>query len=215
MPQVAVTTATSRRSRGVRRTLRQRDPLTNPPFYTPPNSPDPWARPEPPKKRKVWPWIAGGGVAVVGVLAIIGNSVESETEKNPAPSVASVAATTTTTTTTARTTSATATTTVTTVPPTTVPPTTTFEQIPLPVTTTRITTTIAPQPLPPPPPIPEIATTVQPAPAPSVDPEPPAGVYYRNCDAVRAAGAAPLHRGEPGYSSKLDRDGDGEACGGD
>ncbi|WP_307829623.1 excalibur calcium-binding domain-containing protein [Antrihabitans stalagmiti] len=40
-------------------------------------------------------------------------------------------------------------------------------------------------------------------------------MYYRNCDAVRAAGAAPLHRGEPGYSSKLDRDGDGEACGGD
>ncbi|MFH5209544.1 excalibur calcium-binding domain-containing protein [Antrihabitans sp. NCIMB 15449] len=189
--------------------------MTNPPFYTPPNSPDPWARPEPPKKRKVWPWIAGGGVAVVGVLAIVGNSVESETEKNPAPPVASVAAaTTTTTTTTAATTTsttATATTTVTTVPPTT----TTFVQIPLPVTTTRIPTTIAPQPLPPPPPIPEITTTVQPTPAPFVDPDPPSGVYYKNCDAVRAAGAAPLHRGEPGYSSKLDRDGDGEACGGD
>jgi hypothetical protein len=27
-----------------------------------------------------------------------------------------------------------------------------------------------------------------------------------------AAGAAPIHRGEPGYSSKLDRDGDGVAC---
>jgi hypothetical protein len=25
-------------------------------------------------------------------------------------------------------------------------------------------------------------------------------------------GAAPIHRGEPGYSSKLDRDGDGIAC---
>ncbi|RFA08990.1 calcium-binding protein [Subtercola boreus] len=43
-------------------------------------------------------------------------------------------------------------------------------------------------------------------------PAPPADVSYRNCDAVRAAGAAPLHRGEPGYSSKLDRDGDGIAC---
>jgi hypothetical protein len=26
------------------------------------------------------------------------------------------------------------------------------------------------------------------------------------------AGAAPIHRGDPGYSSKLDRDGDGIAC---
>jgi hypothetical protein len=37
-------------------------------------------------------------------------------------------------------------------------------------------------------------------------------VYYRNCDAARAAGAAPLSRGDPGYRSKLDRDGDGTAC---
>jgi hypothetical protein len=37
-------------------------------------------------------------------------------------------------------------------------------------------------------------------------------VYYENCTAVRAAGAAPIHRGEPGYSSRLDRDGDGVAC---
>jgi hypothetical protein len=37
-------------------------------------------------------------------------------------------------------------------------------------------------------------------------------VSYANCDAVRAAGAAPLYRGQPGYSSKLDRDGDGIAC---
>jgi hypothetical protein len=36
--------------------------------------------------------------------------------------------------------------------------------------------------------------------------------YYPNCAAVRAAGKAPLHRGDPGYSGKLDRDGDGIAC---
>jgi hypothetical protein len=36
--------------------------------------------------------------------------------------------------------------------------------------------------------------------------------YYENCAAVRAAGAAPIHRGDPGYSSDLDRDGDGIAC---
>nr|WP_239565536.1 excalibur calcium-binding domain-containing protein [Brevibacillus fulvus] len=37
-------------------------------------------------------------------------------------------------------------------------------------------------------------------------------VVYKNCSAVRAAGAAPLRAGEPGYSRKLDRDGDGIAC---
>ena len=37
-------------------------------------------------------------------------------------------------------------------------------------------------------------------------------VYYANCAAVRAAGKAPLYRGQPGYRSGLDRDGDGIAC---
>lgn len=35
---------------------------------------------------------------------------------------------------------------------------------------------------------------------------------YRNCSEARAAGAAPLYRGAPGYSARLDRDGDGVAC---
>jgi hypothetical protein len=35
---------------------------------------------------------------------------------------------------------------------------------------------------------------------------------YENCDAVRAAGKAPLLRGEPGYAEHLDRDDDGVAC---
>jgi hypothetical protein len=38
------------------------------------------------------------------------------------------------------------------------------------------------------------------------------GVYYANCTAVRAAGKAPIRRGDPGYSRRLDRDGDGIAC---
>jgi hypothetical protein len=37
-------------------------------------------------------------------------------------------------------------------------------------------------------------------------------VYYANCAAARAAGVAPLHVGEPGYRSGLDRDDDGVAC---
>ncbi|MDM7855135.1 GmrSD restriction endonuclease domain-containing protein [Cellulomonas alba] len=35
---------------------------------------------------------------------------------------------------------------------------------------------------------------------------------YANCAAAWAAGAAPLHRGDPGYGPRLDRDGDGVAC---
>lgn len=37
-------------------------------------------------------------------------------------------------------------------------------------------------------------------------------VYFANCSEARAAGAAPLYRGEPGYRPELDRDGDGVAC---
>ncbi len=64
------------------------------------------------------------------------------------------------------------------------------------------------------------------APAPRVAPAPPQPVapqaerlgqsggaaYYKNCDAARAAGAAPLYVGEAGYRSALDRDSDGVAC---
>lgn len=42
--------------------------------------------------------------------------------------------------------------------------------------------------------------------------EPDSSVYYENCDAVRAANADPVRRGEPGYASHLDRDGDGVGC---
>lgn len=35
---------------------------------------------------------------------------------------------------------------------------------------------------------------------------------YANCTAARNAGVTPLHRGDAGYGSKLDRDGDGTAC---
>ncbi|MBB5154087.1 thermonuclease family protein [Saccharopolyspora phatthalungensis] len=73
-------------------------------------------------------------------------------------------------------------------------------------------------PSPEPSPVPE-PRRAQPKPAPKPEPEPapeveerPAAAYYPNCSAARAAGVAPLHRGEPGYSSKLDRDGDGIAC---
>lgn len=70
------------------------------------------------------------------------------------------------------------------------------------------------------------ATTPAPGPTPKVTKRPtkkptpkvtkttkkPPAPYYKNCTAVRAAGAAPLYRGDPGYRSGLDRDHDGQAC---
>lgn len=41
---------------------------------------------------------------------------------------------------------------------------------------------------------------------------PSGGSAFRNCDAARAAGAAPVRRGEPGYGPHLDRDNDGIGC---
>lgn len=37
-------------------------------------------------------------------------------------------------------------------------------------------------------------------------------VYFRGCDEVRAAGLAPLYRGQPGYRPGMDGDNDGIAC---
>ena len=53
---------------------------------------------------------------------------------------------------------------------------------------------------------------------PAQEPEEPAQpaqkpqAYYRNCAEAKAAGAAPLYQGDPGYRSALDRDHDGVAC---
>lgn len=57
-------------------------------------------------------------------------------------------------------------------------------------------------------------TATRPAvqPTATTPPAPAKTVYYANCAAARAAGVAPLHRGEPGYRSALDRDNDGIAC---
>lgn len=51
---------------------------------------------------------------------------------------------------------------------------------------------------------------VPPPPAPAPDNGP--AVYYPNCKAARAAGAAPIYAGQPGYRPGLDRDGGGVAC---
>jgi Excalibur calcium-binding domain len=59
---------------------------------------------------------------------------------------------------------------------------------------------------PPPPPPPPVIQPAADIPAPSEN------VYFANCADARGAGAAPLYRGDPGYRSGLDRDGDGVAC---
>ncbi|OWQ94303.1 thermonuclease family protein [Sphingopyxis witflariensis] len=61
-------------------------------------------------------------------------------------------------------------------------------------------------------PRPKRRPTDLPRPAPSAHAQPPLGVYYRNCKAARAAGVAPLYRGQPGYRPEMDGDGDGIAC---
>ena len=86
---------------------------------------------------------------------------------------------------------------------------------PVPATDTHpADTTTAPAPVETPAPTP--VYTPPPAPAytpPPVQAEAPStGASYANCAAARAAGAAPLYAGQPGYSSRLDRDGDGVAC---
>jgi excalibur calcium-binding domain-containing protein len=72
----------------------------------------------------------------------------------------------------------------------------------------------APQPRPThaPQPAPQPEPKREPARAPAPRDEAPSPGYFKNCDAARAAGAAPLHAGEPGYRAALDRDKDGTAC---
>ncbi|MFX1818536.1 MULTISPECIES: excalibur calcium-binding domain-containing protein [Micrococcaceae] len=52
----------------------------------------------------------------------------------------------------------------------------------------------------------------KPAPAPAPAAPAPSSVYYQNCDAVRAAGAAPLYANQPGFRAALDRNSNGVAC---
>ena len=54
---------------------------------------------------------------------------------------------------------------------------------------------------------PAVPTTPPPA-----SPAAPVDTPFRNCSEARAAGAAPVHRGDPGYGPHLDRDGDGIGC---
>ena len=58
----------------------------------------------------------------------------------------------------------------------------------------------------------EPAQPEAPAQEPQSEPEEQADAYYANCTEAKAAGAAPMYRGSPGYRADLDRDDDGIAC---
>ena len=62
---------------------------------------------------------------------------------------------------------------------------------------------------------PQVATPASseaPSATPSASATPTAVPPFANCSAVRAAGKAPIHPGDPGWSDKLDRNHDGKAC---
>ncbi|MFE2289491.1 excalibur calcium-binding domain-containing protein [Streptomyces sp. NPDC059443] len=48
--------------------------------------------------------------------------------------------------------------------------------------------------------------------SPTPAPGPKDDVSYKSCAEAKAAGAAPMRRGQPGYDKRLDRDNDGIAC---
>ncbi|APE08362.1 excalibur calcium-binding domain-containing protein [Rhodococcus pyridinivorans] len=78
----------------------------------------------------------------------------------------------------------------------------------------------APPPAPPAPPAPPSPPAPQTGPAPQVAPAPPAprpapsapSGGFKNCTEAWNAGAAPVHRNDPGYAPRLDRDNDGIGC---
>ncbi|WP_249353129.1 excalibur calcium-binding domain-containing protein [Rhodococcus sp. Q] len=169
-----------------------------------------------PKKSTKRLWITGG---VVGLLVLVGAcGGENEKTSEPTPSRS-------TTTSTARTTTAVPSTTPAATSPASLP---TSEAVAPASNSPALRATpavVAPAPVdvytPPPTtqyvapaPVPFVAPAPEPAPEPEVvAPKPQTGgASYASCAAARAAGAAPLYAGSPGYSSKLDRDKDGVAC---
>ncbi|MFH9133208.1 excalibur calcium-binding domain-containing protein [Streptomyces sp. NPDC017524] len=79
-------------------------------------------------------------------------------------------------------------------------------EVPAATAVVRITVTAAPETTPTP------ASNASNSTPEAADPKDPAPAYYKNCDAARAAGAAPVEEGDPGYAPHLDRDGDGVGC---
>ncbi|HWD82566.1 MAG TPA: excalibur calcium-binding domain-containing protein [Kribbella sp.] len=142
-------------------------------------------------------WAVGAGAFVVVLAAIVGSNTPAAVSSAPGATVTVPGPTATVTVAGP----------VVTVQQTVPGPTATVTQAPLPARTVTVpaprTTTKTTEP------VPLVQRTQSTAPKTT---EPSDSTYYANCAAVRAAGKAPLYAGEPGYSSHLDRDGDGVAC---
>ncbi|PTM85896.1 excalibur calcium-binding domain-containing protein [Dietzia psychralcaliphila] len=152
-----------------------------------------WHTPLDPAARR-WPVVGSAAFAlIVGAIALMPAA-----EASPAPAATPVPATSTVTTT-APARAAVASTSDSPSPSSAPTPTTSLEPVAPPPLAPE------PEPVAPPPPAPESVVTPPPAPAQQ-------STSYANCSAARAAGAAPIMRGEPGYAPKLDRDNDGVAC---
>ncbi|MET9325757.1 excalibur calcium-binding domain-containing protein [Tsukamurella sp. NPDC003166] len=147
--------------------------------------------------------VAGPGAALALVLSML---IMPSTPKEPTPASGLVGPTSAAAVTSSATATVTVTATTTTTSSSPAPSTTTAAP-----TTTTTTTAALPNPG-----VTETDTrTPVPAPPRTVTTEPTndsPSAYYKNCDAAKAAGAAPMRRGEPGYRPGLDRDGDGIAC---
>ena len=168
------------------------------------------------QKRRMWPWVLGAGL--VGLVAL-GAAVGEEEPKTESSSVVSTKSTSVVApTTTAKST--------TTTPRTTTPAPTTSDSPAVVPSDPQVGTTVVettPEYTPPAPAYtPQATTEYTPPSTPEYTPPPVTqytpppvqqpSVSYKNCSEARAAGAAPILRGEPGYASRLDKDNDGIAC---
>lgn len=163
-------------------------------------SPLTWSTPLAPYARR-WPLVGSVSAAALVAGAALMPATAPTSVPAASPAAATGAIATSTVTSTVRTTT---TTTVTLAPASTsstpaAPVASEPESEPVPAATVAPESTYAPAP----------AQTY--APAPVAEPA-PQSASYENCSAARAAGAAPLYRGQPGYASKLDGDNDGVAC---
>lgn len=191
------------------------------------------------KKRRKWPWMLGAGlVGFVALGATLGDGGASASNPGVSTTTSSADSTTTTTTPPPTTSSRAPSISPSTQTQTTTPYARTTQAAPAPTTTSSLEYSCsdaawresmgtegdelcgAPwtprnRPQPPMDTAPSTPENTVPPPATQFTPPPPPqspSVSYENCKEARAAGAAPILRGEPGYGTHLDRDKDGIAC---
>lgn len=172
--------------------------------------------PTPKPFRRRWGWVFFASFVLLAVAQIVAPAAPATSEPDKPTETSAETTVEVTTTSSELTTSSTTSSSTTSAQPssTASSTTTTVEPTPEPTSTEPVEEPYVEEvyqaPLPEPTPTPTPQQFYQQPAAPVIQESP--SVYYQNCDAVRAAGAAPLYIGSPGYAPKLDRDGDGIAC---